>query len=226
MAAAGLARKSGGAGARIVRRDGAPATRKRATPAVAAGVPATTSTPAPAPVPRRQHGLPPVLAPDTRVLVLGSFPGEASLSAQAYYAHPRNHFWPIVGALLGEPLAGLPYPERLARLLARRIGLWDTIVACERRGSLDGAIRNAERGDVARVRRAAPALVAVAFNGQTAGRAAPAWQAAGYATLALPSTSPAYTQPLATKLAAWRALLPWLDDAPAAVRDRAARSRT
>jgi hypoxanthine-DNA glycosylase len=187
-------------GARIVRRDGAPATRKRATTGAAAGVPA----------PARRHGLPPVLAPDTRVLVLGSFPGEASLSAQAYYAHPRNHFWPIVGALLGEPLAGLPYSERLARLLAGRIGLWDTIVACERRGSLDGAIRNAERGDVARVRRTAPALAAVAFNGKMAARAAAAWQAAGYATIALPSTSPAYTLPLAAKLAAWQALLPWL----------------
>jgi hypoxanthine-DNA glycosylase len=155
--------------------------------------------------------LPPVLAPDTRVLILGSFPGEASLAARAYYAHPRNHFWPILGALVGAPLAELPYAERLARVQAHRIGLWDTIVACERRGSLDGAIRNAERAEVARVHRAAPALVAVAFNGRTAARAAPRWRDAGYQTVVLPSTSPAYTRPFAEKLEAWRALLAWLD---------------
>jgi hypoxanthine-DNA glycosylase len=154
----------------------------------------------------RRTGLAPVLARRTRVLILGSFPGAASLAAGEYYAHPRNHFWPLLEALLEEPLAGRPYRERLARLAARGVGLWDTIVACERRGSLDAAIRNAERAEIARVRRGAPHVVLVAFNGQTAGRAAPAWAAAGYATRVLPSTSPAYTLPFAAKLAAWRAV--------------------
>ena len=154
----------------------------------------------------RKAGLPPVLARDTRVLILGSFPGDASLAARQYYAHPRNHFWPILGRLLDEPLSDLPYAARLARLKARRVGLWDTIVACERSGSLDGAIRNAERGEIARVRRAAPAVEIVCFNGKTAARAEPRWRAAGYATLVLPSSSPAYTRPLAEKIFAWRAV--------------------
>ena len=156
------------------------------------------------------RGLPPVWAADTRVLILGSFPGTASLQAREYYAHPRNHFWPILGAILDEPLATLRYAERLARVRAHRVGLWDTIVACERRGSLDAAIRNAERGEVARARRVARALVAVCFNGGTAARAEPVWRAAGYRTLVLPSTSPAYTRPVAEKLAAWRAIAPLL----------------
>jgi double-stranded uracil-DNA glycosylase len=154
----------------------------------------------------RQQGLAPVLGRATRVLILGSFPGDASLAARQYYAHPRNHFWPILSAVLAEPLHERPYRERLARLRALGVGLWDTIIACERRGSLDGAIRNAERGELARVRRAAPGLALVCFNGKTAARAEPAWRAAGYATLVLPSTSPAYTRSLAEKLAAWRAI--------------------
>ena len=154
----------------------------------------------------RRQGLPPVLGRDARVLILGSFPGEASLQARQYYAHPRNHFWPLVGLALDEPLPDLPYAARLARLAARRAGLWDTIIACERAGSLDAAIRNAERGEITRVQRAAPALEWVCFNGKTAARAEPAWRAAGYATLALPSSSPAYTRPFAEKFAAWRAL--------------------
>jgi hypoxanthine-DNA glycosylase len=158
----------------------------------------------------RLRGLAPVIAPDARVLILGSFPSEASLAARQYYAHPRNHFWPILGAVLDEPLAELPYAERLACVKAHRVAIWDTIVACERDGSLDASIRNAERGEVRRVQRAAPGLVAVCFNGQTAGRAKPVWAEAGYATLVMPSTSPAYTLPIERKLGAWQALRAFL----------------
>jgi len=162
-------------------------------------------------VPRRR-GLPPVIAPDARVLILGSFPSEASLAARQYYAHPRNHFWPILGKVLDEPLATLPYADRLSRVRARGVAIWDTIVACERAGSLDTAIRNAEQGEIARVGRIARGLKAVCFNGNTAGRARAAWTAAGYATLVLPSTSPAYTRPVEEKLAAWRALREFLEE--------------
>jgi hypoxanthine-DNA glycosylase len=158
----------------------------------------------------RRRGLAPVVDARTRVLILGSFPGEASLAARQYYAHPRNHFWPILGEVLGEPLASVPYDERLARLARRRVGLWDVIVACRRPGSLDASIRDAEHGDVDRIRRVAASLVAVAFNGNTAAGRAGVWAEAGYATLKMPSTSPAYTRPFAAKLAEWRAIDDWL----------------
>ena len=143
---------------------------------------------------------------------LGSFPSEASLAARQYYAHPRNHFWPILGAVLREPLVELPYAERLERVKAHRVAIWDTIVACERSGSLDASIRNAERGEVRRIRRVAPRLRGVCFNGQTAGRARPVWDEAGYATIVMPSTSPAYTLPIARKLEAWQALSRMLEE--------------
>jgi len=147
-----------------------------------------------------------VIAPDARVLILGSFPSEASLAARQYYAHPRNHFWPILGHVLREPLGELPYAQRLLRVKAHRVAIWDTIVACERAGSLDAAIRNAEQGEIHRVQRIARGLRAVCFNGQTAGRARSAWADAGYTTLVLPSTSPAYTMPITEKLELWREL--------------------
>jgi double-stranded uracil-DNA glycosylase len=154
----------------------------------------------------RKLGLPPVVARGTRVLILGSFPGEASLAAKEYYAHPRNHFWPLIGAVLGTAIAAMPYRRRLAALRAHDVGLWDVIVACERRGSLDGAIRNAEHGEIERIRRVARRLALVCFNGKTAARAEPTWRDAGYATLVLPSSSPAYTRPFAEKLVAWHAI--------------------
>jgi hypoxanthine-DNA glycosylase len=161
-------------------------------------------------MPAQLAGLAPVIARDTRVLTLGSFPSAASLAAQQYYAHPRNHFWPVLGAILQEPLTTLGYRERLRRVRAHRVGIWDTIIACQRRGSLDADIRNAMQGEIERVTRVARDLRAVCFNGATAARAEAAWRDAGLATLRLPSTSPAYTRALADKVAAWRELAAWL----------------
>ena len=153
-------------------------------------------------------GLAPVIDARTRILVLGSFPGAASLAAQQYYAHPRNLLWPILSALTGEPLAQLPYAERLPRLLAHGFGLWDVLGACEREGSLDSAIRKPAANDFARLRELCPLLETVGFNGQTSGKFAPQFAAEGYRTVVLPSTSPAYaSMPFDAKLVAWRCLI-------------------
>lgn len=161
------------------------------------------SSPAPA-----LNGLAPVLDHATRILVLGSFPGAASLAAQQYYAHPRNHLWPILAALTSEPLTALDYAERLQRLLAHGIGLWDVFGACVREGSLDAAIRQPAANDFARLRVLCPQLHTVGFNGQTAGKYAPLFADQGYRTLVLPSTSPAHAaMSFEQKLSSWRSLL-------------------
>lgn len=153
-------------------------------------------------------GLAPVIDAGTRTLVLGSFPGAASLAAAQYYAHPRNQLWPILSALLGEDLAGLPYQQRLARLLAHGVGLWDVLGACERAGSLDSAIRQPAANDFGALRERCPQLETIGFNGQASGKFAPQFAAAGYRTLVLPSTSPAHASlGVEQKLAQWRALL-------------------
>ena len=152
-------------------------------------------------------GLAPVVDARTRILILGSFPGAASLAAGQYYAHPRNALWPILSALTGEELAAMPYAERLPRLLAHGIGLWDVLGACEREGSLDAAIRKPAANDFARLRVLCPLLETVGFNGQTSAKFAPQFAAQGYRTLVLPSTSPAHAAlTLEQKLAAWKRL--------------------
>ena len=153
------------------------------------------------------QGLAPVIGPAPRLLILGSFPGEASLAQARYYAHPRNRFWPILGALLDEPLPELAYEARLERLKARRIAIWDVLGACRREGSLDAAIRDARGNDFDALLAAMPGLGAVAFNGATAARAEPAFAARGLATFRLPSTSPAHAAlSHEAKLARWSAL--------------------
>lgn len=153
-------------------------------------------------------GLAPVIDRHTRILILGSFPGDASLKAQQYYAHPRNALWPILAALTGEDLVARPYVERLPRLLAHGFGLWDVLGACERKGSLDSAIRKPAANDFERLHRLCPALAVVGFNGQMSGKFAPQFNDAGYRTVLLPSTSPAYAaMAFDEKLASWRQLL-------------------
>lgn len=153
-------------------------------------------------------GLPPVADRHTQILILGSFPGEASLAAQQYYGHPRNQFWPLLSAVLDEHLVELAYLERLRRLLAHRVGLWDVIASCERAGSLDSAIRNPRHNDFSALKRRCPQLMRVCFNGKTAGKFEPRFAQAGFQTLVLPSSSPANAQwSFTEKLAAWRGII-------------------
>ena len=152
------------------------------------------------------QGLAPVLAQHTRLVVLGSFPSVASLDAQQYYAHPRNHFWPILAAIWGVDLPTLPYLDRIAEVRARGLGIWDVYASCRREGSLDSAIEDAVPNDLASLRRRAPDLQAIAHNGGESARSMAITRRLGVAVLRLPSTSPANASwSFERKLTAWRA---------------------
>lgn len=170
------------------------------------------------------QGFPPVADARARVLVLGSMPGAASLNAGQYYAHPRNAFWPIMGVLLG---AGpeLPYDERLGRLQAAGIALWDVIAACERPGSLDADIApgSVQANDFQAFFAVYRSIRGVYFNGAAAeaafrrhvlrrlGESCPP-------CIRLPSTSPAHAaRSFAEKLAAWSVLVAPQDEAAGSV---------
>lgn len=154
----------------------------------------------------RKASFAPVVDADTRILILGSLPGDASLAAAQYYAHPRNQFWRLLGAVLAVPLADLPYLQRLAAMQQHGVGLWDVVAEASRRGSLDSAIRDARANPLAELVASLPALRVVAFNGQTAGKAAPQLAASGVPVLVLPSSSPAHTLAFDKKLQEWQAL--------------------
>ena len=151
--------------------------------------------------------LPPVVAPDARLLILGSLPGDASLAATRYYAHPQNQFWRLLGGAIGEPLAALDYDTRLERLAARKIGLWDVVASAVRPGSLDGALRLVAANPLRTLVGELPGLRGIGFNGGTAARIGRRELGPTALTLIdLPSSSPAFTRPLADKAAAWARL--------------------
>jgi len=155
-----------------------------------------------------KRSMPPVGSTDARLLILGSLPGEVSLRAQRYYAHPHNQFWRLLGTAINEELAAMPYQDRLTRLAARGIALWDVVGEARREGSLDGAIRGAIANRLADFVATHPRLAAVAFNGKTAARLGRMALAGLYGVelIDLPSSSPAYTIPFAEKLARWSVL--------------------
>ena len=153
-------------------------------------------------------GLPPIARKDVRLFILGSLPGDASLAAERYYAHPTNQFWRLLGSAIGEDFNSLEYEQRLARLAQRGIGLWDVVAFAERPGSLDQAIRNAGHNPVDQLHRDFPDLKAIAFNGGAAARAGRKLigSPVGITLIDLPSSSAANTAPLAEKAIAWSRL--------------------
>ena len=161
--------------------------------------------------PDPKSSFPPVVDGGTRLLICGSLPGEESLRAARYYAHPQNQFWRLLEVVLEEPVAALAYEERLAALLGRGVGLWDTVATARRAGSLDGALREVARNPLRSLAGRLPRLSAVAFNGATAAKLGRRELAgAGLALIDLPSSSPAFTLPFADKAERWAVLRPLL----------------
>jgi TDG/mug DNA glycosylase family protein len=147
------------------------------------------------------------------VLILGSLPGEASLAAGRYYAHPQNRFWHLAGAVIDrDDLPVLDYQDRLQTLLAAHVGLWDTIASATRAGSLDAAIREEEAAPLAALAATLAQLRAVGFNGAKAARIGRAvLSGSDVALVDLPSSSPAHAgMPLAIKRERWLALRAFL----------------
>jgi len=154
----------------------------------------------------------PVIDAGTRLLVLGSLPGEVSLTRTQYYAHPQNQFWRLMGEVVGADLAGAGYDDRLARLRAASVGLWDVVHTARRTGSLDAAIRDHAPNALAALAETLPVLRAIAFNGGKAsviGRAALGLEAR-WTLVDLPSSSPAYTIGFERKRVEWLKLAPFL----------------
>ena len=156
-----------------------------------------------------KHSFPPIADPDARLLVLGSLPGDRSLAAGRYYAHPQNQFWRLMSPVVGRDLMPLAYDDRLAALRASGIALWDVIGSARRAGSTDAAIVDVEGNDLLALIATLPGLRAIAFNGGTAlkqGLKLLGRDFSGPDIIALPSSSPLHTVGLAAKQPAWNQL--------------------
>lgn len=148
----------------------------------------------------------PVVNPKTRLLLLGSLPGEKSLQQQQYYAHPQNRFWHLLSEVVQQDLVALDYAGRLAAVQNHAVGLWDVVAQARREGSLDSNIRERSDNDLSGLLDTLPKLSAIGFNGATAARIGLQLlgpRAAAYQIFQLPSSSPAYTLAYTEKRSTW-----------------------
>lgn len=157
---------------------------------------------------RHKTGFPPVVNADSRLLILGSMPGERSLADQQYYAHPRNLFWPFIAALCHD-MVPEDYTARKKLLLNNRIAVWDVCDACIREGSLDTAILDEIPNAIEDLLDQYPGIRTIAFNGQKAAALFRKYfkRREGYNYITLPSTSPANAGiPVVQKQGEWMKL--------------------
>ncbi|MBQ5946295.1 DNA-deoxyinosine glycosylase [Massilia sp. ST3] len=151
----------------------------------------------------------PVVDERTRLLVLGSLPGEKSLAQGEYYANRQNCFWHLMSSVIDADLVTMSYGHKLDELRRCGIGLWDVVAEATREGSLDSRIRAHEKNDLLGLIQSLPELKAIAFNGAKAlklGLKVIGSNAEQFSLLALPSSSAAYTLAVSTKVERWRAL--------------------
>ncbi|WP_347986349.1 DNA-deoxyinosine glycosylase [Methylomonas sp. AM2-LC] len=163
------------------------------------------------------YSFPPLVSAEAKLLILGSMPGTASLTAGQYYAHPRNLFWPIMGELLGAAPT-LSYQERTRILTSKGIAVWDVLKSCSRTGSLDAAINKSSmvNNDFSDFLSGYPQIKAIFFNGSTAEKTFSNFVLAHLNNKALhlqrlPSTSPAHAAlSYSQKLESWRVILEYI----------------
>jgi len=161
----------------------------------------------------RKSSFPPIADERTRLLVLGSLPGEKSLEARQYYANPTNQFWRLMEVVIEAGLVSLEYDRRLARLLSAGVGLWDVIADAERAGSLDSRIRNHRPNQFVKLASSLPAVRGLAFNGGTTSRLGRklVGPSSCFALFDLPSSSAAYCSiSFAQKAQRWKSLREFL----------------
>ncbi len=151
-----------------------------------------------------KKGLNPIVDRRTRVVILGSLPGDVSLAKQQYYASRSNDFWKLVGSSFGEDLVSFSYDERITILQEHQVGLWDVLHRASRPGSGDHGIETEEPNDFRRLKAEAPNLELACFNGKKAGEYAGPLRNMGYNTVTLPSSSGANRRNQQARQEAWR----------------------
>lgn len=138
-----------------------------------------------------QHPFAPLMCPESRILILGSFPSVKSREIQFYYGHPQNRFWPMLAGVFGEPVP-MTVEEKTTLVCSHQLALWDSISSCTITGSSDASVRDVVPVDIHRVIDAAP-IQRVLCNGALSGRLYHRYleEITGLPALVLPSTSPA-----------------------------------
>jgi len=162
---------------------------------------------------QRINSFPPIADEHSEILILGSVPGVKSLEMQQYYAHPQNQFWKILFHLFGEEFS-TDYQQRIDFLKRHNIALWDVIESCERKGSLDTAIKNEIDNNILELIDNHPNIKTIFCNGQKSYKNLIKLVGKDFKipVLVLPSTSPLHTIGFDEKLNNWKIIKDFLQN--------------
>ena len=98
------------------------------------------------------------------VLILGTFPSERSLTAQAYYQNKsHNSFYRIMESLF-ERQNGMSDKDFI---INNHLALWDCMKNADRKGSLDANIKDYVLNDVKKFLSLHPTITTIVLNGKT-----------------------------------------------------------
>ena len=115
----------------------------------------------------KKFSFPPIVDENSKVLILGTMPGNKSLQLNQYYANPTNQFWKILSFITGEKF-NVEYEVKKRVLLKYHIAIWDVLMHCEREGSLDVNISDEVPNDFKTFFAKYTNIKAVFFNGSKA----------------------------------------------------------
>ncbi|MGP8329320.1 MAG: DNA-deoxyinosine glycosylase [Methanosarcinaceae archaeon] len=155
----------------------------------------------------KKKGLAPIIDNGTRILILGSLPSDKSISKQQYYGNPGNDFWKLIREVIGEDITTFDYEAKIQRLREHGIGLWDVFLAGDRDGSMDSNIRNQEINDFSNIKKVAPNLQLICFNGKKAGEFENTFREYGIETKILPSSSSANRRYSKKRTMEWQSIV-------------------
>lgn len=110
-----------------------------------------------------KKGLAPWVNENTKVLIIGTMPGDNSIQQQSYYLNPSNAFWKIINQLFNPTGCVKKSREFLSDL---GIGLWDVYKEGVRKGSLDtGFSGNPTPNDIKGLLSQYKSIKCIVFNG-------------------------------------------------------------
>lgn len=152
---------------------------------------------------------PPFVDDETEILILGTMPGAMSLLKQEYYAHKQNQFWKIMFTVFSNAIIPDDFAARVAFIQQNKIGLWDVLANCERKGSLDIHIKNHTENEIPQLLQHYPKIKKILFNGKESHRyfMKKFGNIDGVEFHVMPSTSPANTIKFEEKLRLWQIAL-------------------
>ena len=116
---------------------------------------------------KKSYPLKPLYDKNSEILILGSYPGEMSISNGFYYADNRNQFWNLLSDIFNETVPNNTI-EREKFLKKHHIALWDVCEIVDRDKSNDKSLKPIKINKIETILKPRSKIKTILCNGKTA----------------------------------------------------------